>query len=168
MKEFTVWFLLCVVICFLCLYYSGFFKKRSSKISFNNTFNKTRLPIICLYNNNQKLNFVVDSGSTASFIIGSVLPKLNIEDIESVITEETSFHSTLTKSADIVTLVLHSKHEKFVHTFYKNSDLEIACKSVSEDLGEKVCGILGSDFLIKYNRIVDFKKLEICSNDNKG
>ena len=72
-------FILYAIIVGIIDYYK--FNKRE-KISFKESMDLTDLPIITLYNNNRRFNFMLDTGATMSLIDENVLSNLDYEESE--------------------------------------------------------------------------------------
>lgn len=118
------------------------------------------LPVITLTNNGIALNFLIDTGSNISHIIPSVLKDIKGNKIQSnneiagigaVTTESNSIEikvkDTLSKEYDIILVV--------------SKGLEESAKYIEQSTGVKIHGLLGTDFLQKYQYVIDFKTLEV-------
>lgn len=118
------------------------------------------LPVITLTNNGIALNFLIDTGSNISHIIPSVLKDIKGNKIQSnneiagigAVTNESNsieikVKDTLSKEYDIILVV--------------SKGLEESAKYIEQSTGVKIHGLLGTDFLQKYQYVIDFKTLEV-------
>lgn len=131
----------------------------SSIINFNSSDKKKLdLPIITLENNSKKFNFLVDTGANLSL--------LNLVYMEEFEYEELNAKGTIfgmegnVQSVTYVRVILHRREDSFLNTF-QVVDLSTAFGKVNEEYGIEVHGILGNDFLIKYNCIINYPKSSI-------
>ena len=118
------------------------------------------LPVITLTNNGIALNFLIDTGSNISHIIPSVLKDIKGNKIQSnneiagigAVTNESNsieikVKDTLSKEYDIILVV--------------SKGLEESAKYIEQSTGVKIHGLFGTDFLQKYQYVIDFKTLEV-------
>ena len=129
--------------------------------SLKEQFDKTNLLILPLYQKDGKYNFVVDTGSTCNLIKPKLLRKLVHTkykcDTETVIASGESI-----SGGEVANIMFASPSgEVFVEDFIILDGLDAALKSTEKELGEKVAGILGTDFLRHYSKILDFNNCTI-------
>lgn len=138
------------------------YKNRNREyISFKESMDLTDLPVITLYNNGKKFNFLLDTGATISVIDSNILDKFNHSKIES-------------------TGVLLGMEGNKINVSYVRASLEYKDKTYEEDFqvvdmsasfgevkaesGVTLSGILGNSFFKKYQYILDFNSLIAYSN----
>ena len=131
-------------------------KRNNSKISFKEAMDLVELPVITFYNNNKKLNFLLDTGSNVSYINKSIIHLLVYE--------------TTDKRMDTIGVEGNKINNQFckMSVTYKNrvfdeefsiADLDGAFDVVKQESGVQIHGILGSKFFEKYKYVIDFKEL---------
>lgn len=131
-------------------------KKNSSRISFRESMDLTDLPVITFQCADRKLNFLLDTGSTLSYINKSV--------VEGLPHEKTGTASEMVgiEGNRIVTeccwLTVSYRNQKF-HEEFSAADLDKAFNAVKQETGVQIHGILGSRFFEKYQYVLDFKEL---------
>lgn len=146
MGEIFGLFLLCIIfgigIEYLVCYKEG--------ITINTT---NECPIIQFTNEQQTLNFLIDTGANISYIHKDALPGLRYKPIEgncSSFTSETS--SGGGKIFGWINLNFYFRDTVF------NDDFAVIDMPVSDINDQQLTGVLGSAFLLKYKGIIDFDK----------
>lgn len=131
-------------------------QKNKGRLSFKESFDLTGLPIITLYSDNTKLNFILDTGSTNSHINKEVFTALNAEKCPYT---STVFGMEGNKiECEYYKVPIKYKEISFVEEFC-STDLSNAFKSVKEESGVQLHGILGSDFFERRKYILNFSNL---------
>ena len=130
-------------------------------ISFKEGLDLTSFPIITLTNNDTKLNFLLDTGSSVSHIDKSLVPvlkttvshyKMNIMGVEGNAV-----------STNFCNMDVYYKDYVF-NSDFATSDLKGAFDSIKTETGVQLHGILGSDFFQRYRYIIDFNELMAYPN----
>lgn len=131
-------------------------QKKKEVMSFREAMDLVELPIITFYNNDKKLNFLLDTGSDLSYINKSILPSLEYKKID----ESRNIISVggNTQSLGCCDMTVTYKNKKFIDRFYI-SDLDEAFGVIKAETGVQIHGILGSKFFTKYKYILDFESL---------
>ena len=131
-------------------------QKKKETMSFREAMDLVELPIITFYNNDKKLNFLLDTGSDLSYINKSILPSLEYKKID----ESRNIISVggNTQSLGGCDMTVTYKNKKFIDRFYI-SDLDEAFGVIKAETGVQIHGILGSKFFAKYKYILDFENL---------
>ena len=131
-------------------------QKKKETMSFREAMDLTELPIVTFYNNDKKLNFLLDTGSDLSHINKSLLPSLKYKEID----ESRNIISVggNTQSLGCCDMTVTYKNQKFIDRFYI-SDLDEAFGVIKAETGVQIHGILGSKFFAKYKYILDFESL---------
>lgn len=150
-----------IIICFICIlvlisYIADDSRKKKTKISFKESMDLTELPVITFYNKDQKLNFLLDTGSNISHLTSSILPSLEFDYINKEM-------PTIGMEGNKVTnkfcrMTVQYKNQKYEEEF-SISNLDNAFNVVKQESGVQIHGILGSKFFEKYKYILDFSEL---------
>lgn len=131
-------------------------KKDKGCMSFKESLDLADLPIVTFINNGKKLNFLLDTGASASHINKSILSGLVYTHTNlsmDIIGMEGNPVST-----EFCDIEIEYKGKKFGDTFGV-SDLEEAFSSVKQSTGVQIHGILGNGFFQKYQYVIDFNEL---------
>lgn len=134
----------------------GLNKKDKTKISFKEAMELTELPVITFYNNDQKINFLLDTGSNDSHITRSALNFLEYTMLDD--------HKPITSMgvsnlmAACCNITISNKNHTFNGTFVI-SDLDAAFNIIKKESGVQIHGILGSKFFQEYKYVLDFDEL---------
>lgn len=155
LAPFVIWWL---------FWLGGEIRKLTTTKRLTKNFLSTNLAIISLYHNSRKLNFVVDSGSTCSIIDEAVFDELS--KCEHLKVEKTScaritFSDTSDWDSFTTNIKMSDKKGKaniYEQQFYV-SNLSSMLSWDKEEFGEKIHGVLGIDFLVKYGFTIDFSHL---------
>lgn len=152
------WILLTVLALLLVSLAVITYKKKCSidYVSFEDSFVKSDLPIITLYNDCYALNFLIDTGSTFSCIDSNILKYLHytntnaIREVVSVngVSNSPVIYMTINDTED-------AADELFTVVDMDNSN------SVNDSI--TIHGILGSTFCRKAGFIIDYSKLRVYS-----
>ena len=148
--------ILVLAIAFIANIINDIRKRNNSKISFKEAMDLVELPVITLYNGDTKLNFLLDTGSNASYINSSIIPLL--------------VHEKTDKEMDTIGIEGNKVSNQFckMSVTYKNqvfeeefsiADLDEAFGVVKQESGVQIHGILGSKFFERYKYVLDFKEL---------
>ena len=123
---------------------------------FKERFLKTQLVIVSLYNNNKKFNFVVDTGSTCNIIDVKAVKKTKHEKFNCD-SAAVTFGGTIKQNKAARILFESTNKEQFFEDF-KVMDLSGVMNWTDADLKEPIHGLLGTDFLNHYSKVIDFKE----------
>lgn len=134
------------------------YNSRFNKISFNESLEKTNMPLVTFKNGRRDICFLVDSGSDVSYIDSSVVKHLKIKYMN----ESEDKVLTANGYMDVAGMVtIDLKHgdttvegDFIVGDIKDAMDTAFAPKFI-------VRGILGSIFLKRYNSIIDYKNNEL-------
>ena len=125
-------------------------------MSFIESINLTGLPIITFHNNGQTVNMVLDTGSNVCIINEETLKSLTHE-----IAEQNMGIMGIggdRESNNTVFLPLSYKDYNFDFECYV-VDLSETIKSMKEEYGVTIHGLLGTGFFTKYKYILDFNDM---------
>lgn len=131
-------------------------QKKRKNMSFREAMDLVELPIVTFYNENTKLNFLLDTGSDLSYINKSILPSLEYGEVN----ESRNIISVggNSQSLGCCDMTVTYRNQKFIDRFYI-SDLDDAFGAIKAETGVQIHGILGSKFFAKYKYILDFESL---------
>lgn len=146
--------LLIIIGTYLSIWYCRLKRINKNKISFFETLNLTGLPVITMESNKEKINFLLDTGSNASFIDINIVQKLESNKLESGNQFVTGINNKecKTESYDVS---LKYKDNKFSSEF-KAFDFNASFGHIMSKTGVKIDGIIGGDFLKKYKYIINY------------
>ena len=124
------------------------------QVSFKEALDLTGLPIVTFKQEENKINLLLDTGSSKSVILPSILnvfkhEKLNEEGV--VYGMEGNIIETVFISMDFI-LNNTNYSEKF-----QVVDMSSAFNSLKQDTGVTIHGILGNSFFEKYGYVIDYK-----------
>ena len=147
-----------IVIAALVLFIS-LFEKRQIKhtMSFMEGFNLTGFPVVTLTNNDQKLNFVLDTGSVHSLINKSVVKTLSYDDAEYLVTIS-GIDNTLRKEEETIRMKLVYK-DRVTEGMFVKTDLDNVFATVKRETGVQLHGLIGSDFFKENKYVIDYKEM---------
>lgn len=149
---FTILVLLRISIKFLKSYRLS----RSSKMSIKESLDLAGIPVITFVSNGTKINLLLDTGSNVSYLDKGIISNLEYRDIgeiDSVIGIDGNDREGSYCEASV-----SYRNYEFIEKFCV-IDLSDAFRTVKEQTGVSIHGILGSYFFQKYSYILDFKEL---------
>lgn len=145
-----------VVIAFITNSIEDYHRNKRVDMSFKEAMDLVELPIVTFYNNNIKLNFLLDTGSNICHINSSILPYIEYKELDNTM-------NIMGMEGNIVnnkfcSMNVTYKNQQFVSDFCI-TDLTQAFDNVKKESGVQIHGILGSLFFQKYKYILDFGSL---------
>lgn len=154
MKIVIITIILLVVA--ISIYYVKFYKKKPQiAASFKDSVDLLKVPVITFTNNNQQFYFLIDSGASHSIININSIAKFKYQEVNgnSRIYGVDGNRLTATR----VVVELKKKNYLFINEF---NVLHVGgLDNIKAKYGVEIAGLIGSDFLKKYEFLVDFKKL---------
>lgn len=148
-----------VVVCILAVIINGIEDYHGTnsliRLSFVDTMERLKLPIVSLTNNGQIFKFLIDTGATFSVIDSNTLDKLDYSKLD-IKGNAYGIDGNIV-SVDYVAMTLSHGDTKFVEQFQvmRLDAFDNLKKTDNIDL----TGILGGAFLKRYNFVVDYKEL---------
>lgn len=137
--------------------------KRMNKISFKEALDLADLPVITLRQGDKKINLLLDTGSTESIIIPSMLNNLEHEDIGKKGTifgmEGNRIDTRYVKMDLMYNYITYSENFQVV-------DMSNAFNSIKQSTGVSIHGILGNSFFERYDYVIDFQELVAYGKNN--
>ena len=131
--------------------------KRRTGISFKESLDLADLPVITMYNNGKKLNFLLDTGSNISHIDSSI-DNLDCELIEKECLDITTVGGELKGGEKWLRIPLTYKKQNFSEDFMA-LELHDTFAQIKKETGVQIHGILGNSFFIKYKYMLDFDEM---------
>lgn len=133
------------------------YHKNRNGISFKESMALTELPVITFEHNNKKLNFLLDSGSNASFINEPMLKELDYKMLKGS-SEMVGVEGN--KVNNRICLLNMNYGEKTFEVQLNINNMSEAFGFIKKESGVQIHGILGSLFFQKYKYILDFDSLK--------
>lgn len=128
-----------------------------SFISFMETFNLTEMPIVTFFAGDTKINFLLDTGSTSSYI--SQNSSELITGSEEVCNMGViSAGGTDNLNCKVIDTFLSYNNIEYEVKLFVNKNLDESFSKIKDSKGITLHGILGSDFMDKYSYVIDFEK----------
>ena len=137
--------------------FNWFRNKKKTCIDFSAGFNLTDLPIVTFTQGEEKLNFLLDTGSNKSLINASVVNKLNHIPLKS---DSTMFgvEGNYIK-VEVAVISIFYNGEEYANDFII-SDLDKPFTNIKNESGVTVHGILGNNFFIRNKSILNFEEMK--------
>ena len=150
----STWLLLTIGV--IILFHRSMKTMRDSEMSIRESMDLISLPVVTFENNGEKYNFIIDSGANDSIINKECdivsTPHRQSNDV-SGISGETMKCSTV--------LINFKYKDKTFETLFNVINLNDLFNTIKENYGVTVHGILGTNFLDKYNYVIDFKDYKL-------
>lgn len=131
--------------------------KEYKAISFEETFNKTGLPVISLYNDAKQLNFLLDTGSDCCVLNSKELKYLHYTDTKK---KTSTVDSSGVNQRNIIRLALNDG-DNIIHCEFIVMDLSAQFNEIYSKDKVRIHGILGSKFCKATGLVIDFNKLKV-------
>lgn len=135
--------------------------RNKTKMSFMEAFNLTEMVIVTFMNNGRKLNFLLDTGSDSSYISRSAYNKgITGKKIEP---KNINIVGSAGSSSSVETILAPLVYKDTIYDIEINvlDSLDDSFAAVKNDCGVQLHGLLGNDFLNKYNFVIDFEELTV-------
>jgi len=123
------------------------------------SISKVQLPLIIVKVKEKYICFILDTGSTCSLIDSTVVEYFK-DIVEPVGDYYISGIEGTKHKVDMITLPFNFEGQIYKPKFCVRPLLD-AFKSIEEENGIQVHGLLGTDFLLENKWIIDFNKLKI-------
>lgn len=124
------------------------------QVSFREAYDLTGLPIVTFKQGKNKINLLVDTGSTKSVILPSILENIKNEKLNEEGTIFGMEGNVINTSYVSIDFKLHKNNysEKF-----QVVDMSSAFNAIKQDTDVTIHGILGNSFFENYGYVLDFK-----------
>ncbi len=148
---FVCWVIITIGLCMLI--HNEYKIPKNSKMSIKESMDLVNLPVVTFENNGNKYNFIIDTGANDSIINEAcedilVTPNKTKNTVQGISGNEQKCHT--------VSIEFTYKGIAF-NTVFNVVDLKELLDSIKDNYGVTVHGILGTNFLDKYNYVIDFK-----------
>jgi hypothetical protein len=124
------------------------------QVSFREAYDLTGLPIVTFKQGKNKINLLIDTGSTKSVILPSILKHLEYQELNE---EGTIFGM----EGNIINTSYVNINFKLYNNDYEETfqvvDMSSAFNAIKQDTGVTIHGILGNSFFENYGYVIDFK-----------
>ena len=133
-----------------------FKNRKKACIDFSAGFNLTDLPIVTFTQGDEKLNFLLDTGSNKSLINSSVIKRLQHVMLKS---DSTMFgvDGNYTKVETAVISIFYNG-EEYANDFMI-SNLDKPFTNIKKESGVTIHGILGNNFFVRNKSILNFEEM---------
>lgn len=127
--------------------------KKGQIMEFKSSMDLAGLPIITFHQGKNKYNFLIDSGSSNTFINSSV----PIEHSELKGRGQFFGSSGHLEDVEVFDVCLYYRDHKYEYIF-RAANLDAAFTELKNTWGVQVHGIIGCDFMNKFKYCIDFKE----------
>lgn len=127
--------------------------KKNQVMEFKTSLDLTGLPIITLYQGKKPYNFLLDTGSNTSYINKSS----NINVTKTGTKDVFMGAEGVDMECEIITVNLYRGDNNY-ECKASLADLDKAFEELKKQYGVSLSGIIGCDFMDKYNYCIDFKE----------
>lgn len=128
-----------------------------NSISFMETFNLTEMPIVTFLAGDSKINFLLDTGSTQSFISKEASRLVTGTEMMCGM-NLISAQGAEGLTCKVIDTTLTYKDRDYEVRLFVNKGLDATFNEMKSSKGVNLHGVLGADFLDKHSYIVDFEK----------
>lgn len=155
----TILIIALVLIIFIIMYAHSCIQKEKNKISIKESLDLVNIPVITLDNYGVKLNFLLDTGSSESHISKGASDMINgtAVDVDYVCL---ACNGQGNSSKSISTKLKH-KDKEFNVDLLVNAGLDGSFKTIKDNNGVTIHGILGSKFLAEHKYILDYAEMTV-------
>lgn len=140
---------------------SGYFggHKKYSTMSFRESLDLVDVPIVTFYEGDSKLNFLLDTGSTCSYISSEASKILKQSPVKTGISSTVTAIGKSLEEVQTIEAMLKYKDNLYPQDLIVSKNLDQSFKEMRKDYGVQLHGILGSNFFNTYNYVLDFKDM---------
>lgn len=143
--------------------------KRKTGFSFRELYEIAKLPILICKVGNEQMYFLIDTGCAKSIIDLNSLSLLTSEDIIEKSEYKTTVYGVGDSSKALkqkISLILNYNRVMVKQEFLV-MDLSYSSNILSKNTGISINGILGNDFLGKYNYVINMEERSIYKTNKK-
>lgn len=130
--------------------------KGTDIMSFKESLDLAELPVVTFYQGDQKLNFLLDTGSNNCIIDSSILNKIEHKKLN--LTSNLIGLDNISRTVDLCTIKMSYKNNTFEYQ-YLIQDMKGPFDAIKKDTGVTINGILGSRFFNDFRYVLDFAEL---------
>lgn len=117
--------------------------------------------VITLTNRGKSYNFLLDSASNISHICSEYLQDLDIVQRGKLNDEIAGFGGTTKRSEYCIVKFKDRLHNKYQTVLSVSDNLSSALKGFEQNTSTVIHGLLGTDFLKKYECVIDYSTLKV-------
>lgn len=121
--------------------------------SFQSYLDLVGLPLIIFEQNGKKYKFIFDTGCETSHI--NIKSDIDMGILEGYSANSVAANGTVTQCS-YAGVIMNHKGKEFKHIF-RASDLSKLVDNIKKNTGVSIEGLIGVDFMDKYNYCIDFK-----------
>lgn len=129
---------------------------------FSFSMNKTGLPLIVVSMYNKNICFLIDTGSTINLLNNQVYD--HFKDKIPIVSDAELIGIDGTKQSVERVIVDFTFEDKVYSSSFTIFDATLAFKQIEVDSGIQIHGILGNEFLIENEWVIDYEHLQIKYN----
>lgn len=131
-------------------------KSRYDYISFRESLDLTGLPIITFHQGKTKLNFIFDTGSNLSVIDKEVIKKLKLKE-----TNKKCNITGIGGTSEVLNIVeINFKYkDNELNDYFQVLNMEDTLSIIKKSTGVTIHGLIGNNFMQKYNYVLDFDEM---------
>lgn len=130
--------------------------KKKEIMEFKTSMELSGLPFITFYQGDKAYNFLLDTGSNVSYVNNKSTLEIKSTGVKDVFMGSNG----VDESCEKVNVSLYRNEIKYEHSM-NAADLNAAFTELKKEYGINVTGILGCDFMDKYNYCLDFKEFVV-------
>ena len=132
------------------------YSKDREAMSFREAMDLVDLPVITFYNENTKLNLLLDTGSSMNVINSTILADLVCTKLK----DSGTVYGMEGNTIDVEYISMRITHGKDSYSStFQVIDMQKAFDKIKNEYGVQIHGILGSSFFKEYEYMLDFKSL---------
>lgn len=137
--------------------------KTKNKISFKESMDLAELPVITFYQENEKFNFLLDTGSNDSHICAEAAKRIKGTSQPEARSIQGIGGETLIENS--IDTTINYKAQKYKINLLIGEHLNEAFRAIKETTGVQVHGLIGNRFLSDNKYTLDFKELVAYSKN---
>lgn len=154
--------IIAVILLLIALAISVFFLYKeirpSNAMSFYESMNLVNLPILTFKVGNEPINFLFDSGMMQSTIDIRVLELLKLPYKKH--DKTFSVYGITGNTLDLPSVLMDVEYKGTIYEgHFVAQDLSGSMDMIKQEYGVRIHGVIGTDFLSKYNYVIDFQRM---------
>lgn len=153
----TAWI---IILCICALVYAHFKNTPKGIMEFKTSMELSGLPVITFYQGNNKYNFLLDTGSSSSYLDSN--SDMIRTEIPNVTADMIGIEGNRTEC--LVSVVDFYRDGMKYQCTMRVMDIGKTFAEIKNNYGINLSGILGNDFFVKYKYCLDFKNLVVYIN----
>lgn len=157
----VVWMLLFIItVVLLCgALFLIVWNKPTDTISIKESLDLCNLAVVTLVNNNNKFNFMLDTGAVECLVTKSALKQMQWSDLGQTI-DANGFNGKIELCPGAVANLSY-KDKVFSTELFMSRSLDKTFQELKQNTGVQLHGIIGNAFLKRYGYVLDFDNLKV-------